>query len=136
MSAQMHDKIWFEGKSYPLAATPLGGYFKQNPDARPVYTSMDSGCARGYVAEWEIRADKLYLTGMEMICRTDSTFASIFPSASTEGVFADWVSALLVCPHGELIRYDHAGFASVYEFELLFSVENGLVMRTEKRKNS
>jgi hypothetical protein len=37
------------------------------------------------------------------------------------------VSGDLVCPYGKMLRYDHAGFASVREHELILTFENGIL---------
>lgn len=127
MSAQMYDKIVVDGREHWLAATPLEVYFKRYPEKRPVFKSFNSGCMRGYVALWEVRGDMLYLTGVQMINETDSSFASIFPDVD-DGVFAEWVSGELRCTSGKLIKADNAGFASTREFERLLSIESGIVL--------
>jgi hypothetical protein len=130
----MYDKIIYEGKDYGLAAAPLEYYFSANAELRPNFTSFNSGCMRGYVGRWEIRGDRLYLVGMDMVRETASTFASIFPDAC-DGIFADWVSGDLVCPHGKLVKYDHAGFQSKREHELILTIESGVLKSTAARDN-
>jgi hypothetical protein len=124
----------YDGAEYGLAATPLGDFFKKNPDRAPRFTSFNSGCRRGYVALWEARGGKLYLVGMDMKCQTESTFRSIFPEAE-DGLFADWVSGELVCPYGKLISYDHAGFARKKEHELILTVERGVILSAATKDN-
>jgi hypothetical protein len=131
----MYDKIVYEGKEYWLAATPLEAHFAANPGLRPKFEGFVSACARGYVARWEVRENRLCLTGMEMICRTDATFASLF-SGGKDGVFAEWVSGDLVCPYGGLVKYDHAGFARKLEHELILSFRNGVLETARTRDNS
>ena len=133
MSAQMYDKIVYEGKEYRLAAAPLEAHFIANPNLRPKFVGFNSGCTRGYVARWEVRGGRLYLVGMEMICKTDSTFDSLFPDEK-DGVFAEWVSGELTCPYGSLVQYSHAGFARKLDHELILSIENGVLV-SEKIKN-
>jgi hypothetical protein len=45
-------------------------------------------------------------------------------------VFAEWFSGELRIPEGDLVEYDHMGYASRYERNLLISVENGVVVGT------
>jgi hypothetical protein len=132
----MHDRIKYDGRSYGLAAAPLEGYFSANPGARPKFAGMNSACMRGYIADWEVMDGKLFLVGMEMALQTDSTFASVFPDVRQGGVFADWVNGELKCPYGKLIRYDHAGFSSLCEHELILTVENGIVKGTVTKDNA
>jgi hypothetical protein len=136
MTAQMRDRIKYEGKDYGLSAAPLEGYFGANPAARPKFNGMNSACMRGYIADWEVRRGKLFLVGMEMVLQTDATFASVFPGAGQGGVFAEWVSGELKCPYGKLLRYDHAGFSSLCEHELALTVENGVVKGTATKDNA
>lgn len=44
---------------------------------------------------------------------------------------ADWFSGVLRVPQGELLRYVHMGFGSVYERELHISIDKGLVVSTD-----
>ena len=135
MSAQMYDKIVYEGKEYGLAAAPLEIYFAANPDRRPKFLGFNSACSRGCVARWEIREARLYLTDIEMVCQTDATFDSLFPGGK-DGVFAGWVSRELICPHGKLLKYDHAGFARKLERELILSVKNGVLESAKIKDNT
>jgi hypothetical protein len=73
---------------------------------------------------------------MEMICRTDATFASLFPDGGDGGVFAGWVSGDLACPYGELVKYDHAGFARKLEHELILSFRDGVLETARVQDNT
>ena len=136
MSAQMHDKILYDGTEYLLAATPLEGYFDSHPERRPKFHGFNTACMRGYVAKWTVRDGRLYLVDVEMLIPTDATYASIFPDAAADGVFADWVSGDFKCPHGAMLRSVHAGFDSVWERELHMSFQNGLLTSVEDRRNT
>lgn len=127
MSAQMYDRITINGEDLNLAAAPLEEFFRRNPVKRPAFSSFNSGCMRGYVASWEVREGRLYLTGIRMVCDTESSFASIFPDAP-DGVFADWVSGELRCSSGRLLEVDNAGFGGRREFETTLEVEEGVVL--------
>jgi hypothetical protein len=130
----MYEKIKYDGAEYGLAAMPLEKYFKANPSRRPKFNGFNTGCMRGYLARWEVREDKLYLVGMDMVLRTDATFTSVFPDAR-DGLFADWVDGDLICPYGKLLRYDHAGFASTREHELILTFEKGILKSAKKVDN-
>ena len=39
-------------------------------------------------------------------------------------------------PQGDLVEYVHMGYASVYERDLLISIEQGVVVDTQVRVNS
>jgi hypothetical protein len=42
-------------------------------------------------------------------------------------MFADWVSGDLVCPYGKMLKFDHAGFSSVREHELILTFGKGIL---------
>ena len=135
MSAQMCDRIRCCGGEYYLAATPLEDYFVLHPDLRPSFQGFHTGCVRGYIGEWAVHGSELYLTGLRMVLSTDATFGTLFPDAGAKGVFADWVSGDLKCPHGKIVKSVHAGFASIWEEELHLFFENGILLRAEERRN-
>mgnify|MGYP003624008833 CR=1 FL=1 len=136
MSAQRYDRIRYDGTEYNLAATPLEQYFALHPERRPAFRGFDTGCMRGYVAEWAVRECRLYLVGMRMVMLTDATFESLFPDAVADGLFAGWVSGDLKGPHGELVQSVHAGFGSVWERELCLSFEDGVLKGAEDKRNA
>lgn len=80
-----------------------------------------TACWRRYVATWEIKAGRLYLRGV----------TGRYQLNSTEPLFADWVSDVLWVPHGELLQYVHMGFDSLYEFDMVISVSDGIVVDFE-----
>jgi hypothetical protein len=125
----MYEKIRYEGVNYDLAAMPLEKYFDANPSRRPKFLGFNTGCMRGYLARWDVRDQKLYLVGMDMVLQTDAAFSSVFPEAR-DGLFAEWVSGDLVCPYGKMLKYDHAGFASIREHEMILTFENGMLKST------
>ncbi|MDR1885627.1 MAG: hypothetical protein LBQ56_05075 [Synergistaceae bacterium] len=135
MTTQMFDRIKYMDREYGLAGAPLEAYFSAHPDLRPQYASRNTACWRGYVARWEIRDEKLYLVGMDMISFKDATFKSIFPDAPDSGIFADWVTGELKCPHGKIAPRTMTAPGPVYEFTLLFRAENGVIRSVLEQKN-
>ena len=136
MSAQMCDKLRYEGEDFYLAATPLEDYFAVRPGLRPSFQGFHTGCMRGYISKWAVQGGRLYLTGIDMMLTTDATFETLFPHAGPDGVLADWVSGDLKCPRGRIVKSVHAGFASVWEEELHLFFENGALLRAEERRNA
>ena len=59
MTAQRSDKLIYKGNEYELASEPLNVYLK-GTGIRLVQIS--TACHRGYIAEWLIEDDKLFLT--------------------------------------------------------------------------
>jgi len=66
MTAQIGEKLKFEGRELSMCSEPLGDYF--------VFSGIDpeleftcTALWRGYVGTWEIRDDRLYLIGLKGI---------------------------------------------------------------------
>lgn len=71
---------------------------------------------RGYVGIWEIVDSKLYLNEVENGRMKEKG-----------SLFADWVSQELHVWKGNLLRYMHAGWGSIYEEDMFLSIDNGIL---------
>lgn len=133
MTAQIPERLTYNGESVSMACTP--GLPEDSPRIvraeNPVGTGVfpfltfSTACWRGYVGSWEIKDNRLYLTGV----------SGRLALVGDEPLFADWVSRTLVVTRGEMIRYVHMGFASLYEEEIHLTVEHGVITRTETIDN-
>ena len=93
----------------------------------------DTSCWRGYRATWIIIDNNLYLEDIETQnkkLRKDSLFKKI-----KEPVFADWYTGELRLPRGECLKYVHGGFGSIYERDILITVEKGKVISQKIKTN-
>jgi hypothetical protein len=133
MTAQVHEKIRYQGKRMRLASCP---HF---PEDHPriseaskeaiIELAVDdksgiifsTACWREYIGSWSIRRGKLYLTKLE----------GRFSLEGKEAIFAEWFSGELCIPRGEMLEYVHAGFNSTYEEEIILTVQQGVVIRTQ-----
>ena len=135
MTAQLAERLRYQGEEQALCTQPLSDYFAMggnNP-------GFDAGCTalwRGYVGTWEIKADRLYLIGLQgtLVDGTDATLATLFPGFPTR-VFAHWYSGYLRIPQGGLLEYVHQGYGSTYESDLFLEVERGILVATRVRNN-
>jgi hypothetical protein len=160
-TAQIPDILIRNGDTLDLFSCPLE-YLKNPAFIHPSNLFGGKGCFytscwRNYVATWEIIDDKLYLTRIRNACyptdqnyvaasfigQTDSVgteYASLkrlFPEKYREGrVFADWVTADLIAPQGELLYYVHDSFLSIFERETEFSVVAGVLTGVQEFDNS
>jgi hypothetical protein len=133
MTAQVHEKIRYQGKRMGLASCPSfpGDHpriIKSSEDEiEELVKEMKTGiifstaCWRGYIGSWSIRRGKLYLTKLEGRYRLEGK----------EAIFADWFTGALHIPQGEVQDYIHMGFDTVYEQEIILTVEQGVVIKTE-----
>ena len=138
-TGQTGDVLRWKGKAYSLFSNPLERYLDTHPDVRPRGDVISTANWRGYVATWEVREQKLFLTNVEVeIARKDgakdrleterrSVLESLFPGQHT--VLAEWYTGHLIVPDGKLIRYVHMGYASLYKKYIAFRVERGTVVR-------
>jgi hypothetical protein len=133
MTAQVHEKIRYQGKRMSLASCP---HFPED-HPRIIEASdeeietlaitdktgviFSTACWREYIGSWSIRRGKLYLTKLEGRFRLDGK----------EAIFAEWFTGDLRIPRGKLLEYVHAGFSSVYEEEITLTLEQGVVINTE-----
>lgn len=118
-TAQVPDRIIWEGKTYSLLCNPLGPYFQEYPDKRP-QGGFSTALWRGYVATFEIINNQLYLTEIitdpfaeyreDSISLQKNLVEEIFPGQKK--VKVDWFTGLLVIPRGRMINYVHMGYSS------------------------
>jgi hypothetical protein len=143
-AAQTPEKLRFDGMEEQLMATPLESFWtEQNP--KPESLSQTSlACWRGYVGTWELIDKKLYLIKLERheIRPKDETFVEhteILPLEKIVGqegpVPATWFSGVLRVARGEVITQVNAGFASVYDEDVYFIVEKGIITAQRTIKN-
>lgn len=151
MTAQIPEKLIYQGEELKLFTEPLESYFQQQGH-RPKLPMLHTACYRGYVGTWQIEGDGLYLlrlrtkSGSSESAGTAEVRASletlgvgvesnlIFPEEAYP-VFADWYSGVLRCPQGKMQRYVHADFASEYQHDLLILIEHGRVVDSVTRDN-
>ena len=166
MTAQTREIMYYEGQQFGMASEPFNQYFlKSGIDFQPEFTS--TACYRGYVGEWEIADNKLYLIKIDgsgyildkdrfregklalrkqlkeglispkqnghllkelkKTCTDEVSFTkeTFFPGE--EKVFAEWFSGIIRIPFGEMLKYVHDGYASVFENNLILEFKEGIL---------
>lgn len=134
MTAQTTEILIYKGKKYGMATEPLEPYIRKN-NIKFNTSCVLSCCWRGYVGTWSIEGNRLYLIGLD----TDDNGKKVgleylFPGH--EKVFADWFSGELRIPYGNLMKYVHQGYASLYEKELFLKIDNGIVTNEREIDNT
>jgi hypothetical protein len=130
MTAQVSEKLLYEGKAISLCTEPLALYLKQNGIE---FQSPHTANWRGYVGTWEVieaeGAERLYLIGIKAHkdYETILTLPDLFPGF--DKVFAHWFTGELRCPQGELLNYVHGGYASTYEYDLMMEFKQGVLVQ-------
>lgn len=138
MSAQKGDIIFMDGEKMELYSNPLEEYWTRKKKKRPSFYKLDS-CRRGYVASWEIRDKQLLLKEVDGDIEKRSflfgkksvkcTLKTIFPKNADGYIKADWFSGKLRIPRGNMIQYEHSGYESRFQQEIIVTVEEGNVIK-------
>jgi hypothetical protein len=136
MTAQAREDLLYEGEKLSMCSTPLEDFFDTG-GSKPSFALRSTACWRGYIGEWEISDNSLYLIGIDAKLRDGSpvSVATIFPD-SADRVFASWYSGTIRIPQGDRIQYFHGGFESVYERDLFLDIKDGVVVDTRLVQNS
>lgn len=129
-TGQEPDKIIYKGQEYMLFSNPLEAYFKKYPDKRPTRGFESTGLWRGYIATFEVRNNRLFLKdiqiegadseGKDMLI---SVINEVFPNR--KNIKIDWLTGLLVIPHGKCVEYVNLGYSSIYESYTLLEFDKG-----------
>lgn len=135
MTAQIGEKLIYQGREVAMCTEPLGDYFVLSGE-RPDFSMNCTALWRGYVGNWEIIENRLYLVGLtgKLNDGTDATLETLFPDYP-ERVFAHWYSGTLRIPEGKMLEYRHMGYGSSYERDLLLMIEKGVLTNTAVRHN-
>ena len=135
MTAQFGEKLRYKDKEVEMFTTPLDDYFATR-GIDPGFKFTCTALWRGYIGQWEVVDDHLYLVGIEATLADGSaaSLATIFPD-SPDRVFAHWYSGTIRVPQGEMLDYVHMGYRSTFERNLLIEVEQGIVVATQVHDN-
>jgi len=121
VTAQASERLIYKGERLSLCTEPLGPFI-QNNGLHYKFDVTSTALWRGYIGTWTIDQDRLYLVAIDGSVGMNK----LFPGFS-DGVFAHWYTGTLRCPQGALLKYVHGGFGSVYEEDLFFDVNKGVV---------
>lgn len=136
MTAQATEILKYSGENLALCAVPLASYFTLAGVQHP-FKAPSTGLWRGYVGTCKIIDDRLYLVDLTGCAKNGDQVGLdfLFPGIPNP-VFAHWVNGTLRATRGELLKYVHMGFGSVYEEDLLFHFDDGILKSVTVRKNS
>jgi len=134
-TAQAPDILIYEGERFALFSNPLESYYNED-NPRPSFNSHSTGNWRGYVATWKIDGDTLYLRDIKAwLNGTEVGLDTLFPEHQGK-IEASWFTGKLRVPRGKELSYVHMGYASIYEQDIIISVQAGKVVKTEIIDNS
>jgi hypothetical protein len=139
MTAQAPERLFYENQLLCIFDEPLLYYWASIEPLPQIVHELSwssTNCYRGYIGFWTIDDDRLYLIHIDGVLKSGEplTIQHIFPNA-TGKVLADWYSGVLRCPRGERLKAVNMGYESIFEEDLLITVEKGVVKKVEVRKN-
>jgi len=104
VTAQIQEKIIYQGENLKMSTEPLEDYFSKGGN-RPEFKRSHTALWCRYIGSWEIVDDRLYLTdlGGWLEDGTKVVVATIFPGFPDK-VFAQWYSGTLHIPQGKLLK--------------------------------
>jgi len=139
MAAQLPDIIILNGVQMDLYSNPLEEYWINSKKKKPLFYKLIS-CQRGYVATWEVKDKQLFLKEVDgnfvkkvfLFARRKAKYSiqQLFPKSRGRMVKAEWFSGKLRIPSGPMTMYEHSGYQSRFESEIIVTVERGNVLKS------
>lgn len=111
-----------------MAVEPLASFLKTAKLPHKL-VAPNTACWRGYTSKWAVDNKKLFLVdwqGYILDCQKVG-IEYLFPEE--EIVFAKWFTGQISLAMGEMIKYVHGGYASVYEGEMILLLEKGELVK-------
>ena len=138
MTAQVGDVISYLGETFSLHSNPLEQYFEaghQRPKclAEEIEYTFTANW-RGYIAEWTIDNDILFMnniTGPKG--KVSRAMSELFPDAQPP-IEASWHTGKLRIPSGEMLQYVHTGYSTRFEKEIILHVKNRRVVKKKIKR--
>lgn len=137
MTAQIRDLLTYNNENLGMCDEPLKGYLKEVKLPHKL-VSPNTACWRGYYATWAIDNKKLFLIDWQGYILDYQKVGMDYLFPDEEIVFAKWFTGEIRIEIGELVRYVHGGYSSVYEGDRRLVFKNGvltnetIIWRTEE----
>lgn len=133
MTAQFGEKLIYKGEELIMFSEPLNQYLMTREDIR--FMSPMTACWRGYFGTWEVKNNKLFLVDLDAFTENREEVGLNYLFPEHEEVFANWFTGKVRIPTGELLEYEHMGYGSTYENEIILQFQNGILI-SEKEINN
>ena len=127
MTSQIQEILIYKEITVGMASEPLDSYLSLVYD-KPPFIALHTANWRGYVGEWLIEDDQLFIIGLQGLIKGDVEINMNYLFPNSEKVFAKWYSGTIRIPQGELLNYVHAGHESKYERDLYLELIKGKVV--------
>lgn len=132
MTMQALERIIHDGAMFEMEPTPnipeIPGLIEKVgwEDAKDCDSIIFStACWRKYLGTWEIKDSRLFLLAVQ----------GIYSMKTDEPIFASWFTGTLQIYQGRRLYHLEKTFERVFEFELIVSVESGLIKHIQQTDN-
>ena len=139
MTAQIREVLYYNGETYWLSTEPLKPLLDIIGDEKPTPSVMvfaSTACKRGYIGEWEIVEDKLFLIELKGYPEENEQFIMDFLFPNQKKVFAGWFTGEIEIPQGKMLHYELLGDASIFEKDLLLKFKKGVLAGSREVDNT
>ena len=126
MTAQYTDILIYQGVTHSICNEPLSKILK---DRFIKFHTPHTALWRGYIANWKLIEDKLYLVGLKAYLDEKSIVDLNYLFPYHKEVFADWFTGEIKNNLGKLIEYKHMGYDSIFEKNLYLEFINGILVK-------
>ncbi|PUV24535.1 hypothetical protein [Sphingobacterium athyrii] len=133
MTAQLSDILHYQGNAHSMCNEPLSKYLNDRPIK---FVMLSTALNRGYRAGWLLSENKLYLIDLKAHLDHDNYVGLDYLFPQQEKVFADWYSGTIKINQGDLIKYVHSGYGSVYQRSVYLVIEKGRLINEYVKNNN
>ena len=137
MTAQEREILYYNGKTYWLSTEPLKPLLDIIGDEKPsssVVVMASTACRRGYIGEWEIIEDKLFLIGLEGCPEENEQFTMDFLFPNQQKVFAGWFTGEIKIPQGKVLVHDDS--TTLHEKDWYLEFDKGILVGSREVDNT
>jgi len=139
-TGQAGDVLIFKGDTLILFSNPLEQYLDKQPERTfngKELKWLSTDCYRGYLATWEVANDSLFLISVQKGCNSVTPeYFDLKAEFGSERVFVEWFTGKTLAPKGKLFHYNHSGYDSFFEKELVLTFTHGLLVEQIEHDNS
>ncbi len=146
-TAQSGDILIWEGDTLTMFSNPLEQRddieeLRKNLSMQPDFDNWHTACWRGYVAEWTLTDNELYLTNIYNCYHyrggVKADLAALFGQDKlVDGrLRADWVTEELFTAEGECLYNFYIGYSAIYEKETALDIQKGKLVNYTIYDNS
>jgi len=137
LTAQIREMLYYNGKTYWLSTEPLKPLLDIIRDEKPSSSGVvmaSTACRRGYIGEWEIIEDKLFLIGLEGCPEENEQFTMNFLFPNQGKVFAGWFTGEIKIPQGKVLLHDDT--STLHEKDWYLEFDKGILVGSREVDNT